>query len=42
MSAAEAFRIDFNGDGDGVRRNDDHIAATCMLGLCLAARNIFY
>ena len=40
--AAAAYRIDFNGDGDRLSQNDDHIPATCMLGLRLAARNIFH
>lgn len=42
MPAAAAYRIDFNGDGDKLFQEDDHIPATCMLGLRLAARNIFY
>ena len=42
MPAGAAYRVDFNGDGDKLDLDDDHIPVTCMLGLRLAARNIFH
>lgn len=42
FAAAQAMYIDFNGSGDPLRLTDDHIATECILGLRLAARNIFH
>ncbi len=36
------MHIDFNGSGDPLNSADDHISAECILGLRLAARNIFH
>ncbi|KAL3145847.1 hypothetical protein ABBQ38_015218 [Trebouxia sp. C0009 RCD-2024] len=41
-ATAQAIRIDFNTSGDPLSSADDHISAECMLGLRLAARNIFH
>lgn len=42
MPAAAAYHIDFSGDGDKLVEEDEGIAGTCLLGLRLAARNIFH
>ena len=36
------MHIDFNGSGDPLSSADDHISAECILGLRVAARNIFH
>jgi len=36
------MHIDFNGSGDPLNSADDHISAECILGLRVAARNIFH
>lgn len=41
VPAAAVYQIDFSGAGDKLCPEDDYIPATCMLGLRLAARNIF-
>lgn len=41
MPAAAVYQMDFSGGGDKLCPEDDYIPATCMLGLRLAARNIF-
>lgn len=41
FAAAQAMYIDFNGSGDPLSPADDHIATECILGLRVAARNIF-
>ncbi|KAL0047778.1 hypothetical protein WJX82_011660 [Trebouxia sp. C0006] len=41
-ATAQAMHIDFNGSGDPLNSADDHISAECILGLRLAARNIFH
>lgn len=40
--AAQAMHIDFNGTGDPLTAADDHISADCILGLRVAARNVFH
>lgn len=42
MPAAAAYHIDFSGDGDKLVEEDERIPGSCMLGLRLAARNIFH
>jgi len=41
-AATQAVYIDFNGSGDPLSSSDDHIATECILGLRVAARNIFH
>ncbi len=36
------MHIDFNGSGDPLNSADDPISAACILGLRLAARNVFF
>ena len=41
FAAAQALYIDFNGSGDPLTPADDNIATECILGLRVAARNLF-